>query len=66
MQHSDLGGNSPEFCALILKTLPPYLHSHDQATGDVPHFVHHAVRAAAQLRDLLQVIGLHLKILQPR
>lgn len=40
-----------------------HLHSHNQATGDVPHFVHHAIRAAAELGDLLQIISLHLEIL---
>lgn len=29
----------------------------------MPHFVHDAVRAAAQLADALQVVGLHLEIL---
>lgn len=45
---------------------PPstHLHSHDQAAGHVPHLVHHAVSPPAELADLLQVVGLHLKVLR--
>lgn len=31
----------------------------------MPHLVDHAVRSAAELADLLQVVGLHLEVLPP-
>ena len=41
-----------------------YLHCHDLLTGHMPHLLHHPVRPPAQLHDGLQVICLHLKVLQ--
>ena len=43
-----------------------YLHRHDLLTGHMPHLLHHPVRPPAQLHDGLQVIRLHLKVLQER
>lgn len=41
-----------------------HLHCHDLPTRHVPHLLHHPVRTSSQLRDGLQVISFHLKILQ--
>lgn len=43
--------------------MPAYLDSHDNTAGHVLHLVHHPVRSSPELRDLLQVIGLHHKVL---
>lgn len=41
-----------------------YLHRHDLPAGHVPHLLHHTVRTSPQLHYGLQVIRLHLKVLQ--
>lgn len=43
-----------------------YLHRHDLPAGHMPHLLHHPVRPPAQLHYRLQVIRLHLKVLQER
>lgn len=40
-----------------------HLDSHDNTTGHMFHLVHDPVRSPAQLLNLLQVIGLHHKVL---
>jgi hypothetical protein len=41
-----------------------YLHCHDLPAGHVTHLLHHPVRTSSQLHYRLQVICLHLKVLQ--
>lgn len=41
-----------------------YLHRHDLPAGHVSHLLHHPVRTSPQLHYRLQVICLHLKVLQ--
>lgn len=43
-----------------------YLHRHDLPAGHVSHLLHHPVRTSPQFHYGLQVIGLHLKVLQQR
>ena len=41
-----------------------HLDSHDDPTGNMPHLVNHPVRFPAQHGNLLQVFGLHHKVLE--
>lgn len=50
----------------LSSSLPAYLDSHDNTARHMFHLVHHSVCSPAQLCNLLQVIGLHHKVLDRR